>query len=174
MSLSNLLLDGAARQLDLKVYNLDCEGTIDALDIDCDSLTAADEITAVNRVFSPRIEGTTKLWAGRAANVSATFVGIPLTLAVSKVSGHATITFNIPSLAINTTNLVTLTNVNFTNDSPTFVARSRFTGAGEADASKYIEVCCSQAALGSITIAISNTHPTNPFTGNVDFDYIQF
>lgn len=173
MSISNLFADGNASQLDLKVNSIDCEGVLGATDITCASLDAADEITATNRVFSERIEAGVKLWSSRAITANLTYAGVPITTAVSQIAGHVSVGFSVPTLAGAASATITLTNANFEAGAPTFVNRARFTGAGEAAASREVVVCCSQATAGSIVVVISNIAGV-AFAGNLDFDFIQF
>ncbi len=174
MSISNLLADGNAAQLDLKVNSIDCEGVLGATDITCASLDAADEITATNRVFAPLIEASTKLYTARATNANLNYAGAPITVAVSKVAGHVSVSFAVSNLLVATPVVITLTNVDFTATSPTFVNMSRWLGVGEGVGARYIEVYCSFAAAGSINVIIVNNAAAAAYTGNVDFDFIQF
>lgn len=174
MSISNLLADGNASQLDLKVNSIDCEGVLGATDIECASLNAADEITATNRVFSERIEASVKLWTERATNVNLVYAAAPITTAVSKVAGHVSISFGVSNLLVATPVVITLTNVNFDNTAPTFVNKSRWLGVGEGVGARYVEVYCSYAAVGTMNIIIVNNAAAAAYTGNVDFDFIQF
>ena len=174
MSISNLLADGNASQLDLKVNSIDCEGVLGATDIACASLDAADEITATNRVFAPRIEASLKLWTERATNVNLAYAGAPITAAVSQVAGHVSISFGVSNLTTATPVVLTLTNVNFDNTAPTFVNMSRWLGAGEGVGARYIEVYCSFATAGSINVIIANNAAAAAYAGNVDLDFIQF
>ncbi len=173
MSISNLLADGNASQLDLKVNSIDCEGVLGATDIQCASLNAADEITATDRVFAPRIEAGVKLWSSRAITTNIAYAGVPANVAVSQIAGHVSVGFSVSNLAGSASATITLTNANFEAGAPTFVNRARFTGAGEAAASRDVVVCCSQATAGTLVVVISNT-AVGAFAGNLDFDFIQF
>ena len=173
MSISNLLADGNASQLDLKVNTIDCEGVLGATDITCNSLNAADEITATDRVFAPRIEAGVKLWSSRAITANIAYAGVPAIVAVSQIAGHVSVGFSVSTLAGGASATITLTNANFESGAPTFVNRARFTGAGEAAASREVVVCCSQATAGTLVVVISNTAGV-AFAGNLDFDFIQF
>lgn len=173
MSISNLLADGNAAQLDLKVNSIDCEGVLGATDITCASLDAADEITATNRVFAPRIEASIKLWSERATTINRVYAGATLTSAVSQVAGHISVAFSTVPLVNTATMTYTLTNVNFEANAPTFVNKSRWVGVGEGAGARGIEVYCSFAAAGSINVIIANSSGAS-YAGNVDFDFIQF
>lgn len=173
MSISNLLADGNAAQLDLKVNSIDCEGVLGATDITCASLDAADEITATNRVFAPRIEASVKLWTERATNVNLVYAGATLTTAVSKVAGHVSVSFATTNLGIGATMTLTLTNVDIDNTAPTFVNKSRWLGIGEGVGARFVDVYCSYVAVGTMNIIIYNSG-TAAYTGNVDIDFIQF